>query len=128
MSINQCRAAYEELASEAFQPVNYSLQPLKKVTDKLQAKPEFDVRALESAVRKVIAAHTDPAGPAERVLLKDMPGGTCRVFVTTRMRRSQTQSVSEHTVTENVPRAGTTSAAFSKLAVRRVLLALSSHL
>lgn len=83
MSISQCRAAYEELASEAFQPVNYSHHPLKKVKDKLQANPQFDVGALESAIRKVIAAHTDPASPAENVLLNDIPDSTCKVFVTT---------------------------------------------
>jgi len=128
MPISQCRAAYEELASEAFQPVNYSLHPLEKVKDKLQAKPDFDVTALESAVRKVIAAHTDPAGPAERVLLKDMPSSTCKVFAQLPTTRSQKQSFSEHIVTGNVLRVGTTSAAFSKPAVRRVLLAHSSHL
>lgn len=83
MSITQCREAYEKLASEAFLPVNYSLRPLRKITDKYQAKPEFDVRALENAIRKVIATHETPGASVDDSLLKDMPSSSCKIFVTT---------------------------------------------
>jgi len=83
MSIRQCREAYEQLASVAFLPITYSIRYDKKLSDKFNGKPSFDVTALESAIRKVIAAHSKPGVQPDSMMLKDATHGVpCKVFVT----------------------------------------------
>jgi len=91
MRIADCREAYESLAAEAFKPLNYAFRPVHRLRDKFNAAPEFDVHALEGAIRKVLAKYGAEGHP-DGGLLKDTVLQACKVFVVcTNQRNTETE-------------------------------------